>query len=203
MNELVLDNYYGRFVSGDENVIKPIWDGIKGATKLYHSYRTPCITIQDLEQVGLISTLYALKRFNPNKGMKLRTWLIQVCNQKIVKELTSYNQYNTIPLSQAKISAEVLSNQDILDILMYKFIEIKDYEPSYVSDEYFFKMKAEVSKRLFSLSNRMAYDVFTFIVENPGCDNSYIFNNLNISSTAYRKYLKQVGDIVKEVIDEF
>jgi len=202
MNESALDVYYGKFRNGDENVIKNIWDGIKGATKLYHSYRTPCLTLQDLEQVGLLGTFHGLKKFNPEKGMKLRTWLIQICNQRIVRELNSYNTPNTVNLSNIAISSEPMSTQDITDMLMLKFTEVPDYEPQYISDEFYFKAKTEVANRLYKCSNRMVYIVFNFILENPGHDHSFMFNNLDISSTSYRKYLKQIEETVREVIND-
>lgn len=62
----------------------------------------PYLSVEDLKQVGAVGMVKGFRRYNPNKGMKLSTYLYKTIEWAILQELKNYSrvkaQYTVISL---------------------------------------------------------------------------------------------------------
>lgn len=187
MRESIILDHFQSFNRGNSSVILPVWEGVKNATKLNILFDpTRCLTRDDFNQLGLCGVFKAFKTYAPDKGRKLRTWIISLSNQSMLKEVYK-KTLDSVPFSS-------IVEEDFFDNLIMKIST--SFEPSFIFEEYYSKLVSKISDKLYN-KNRKIYDLFNFKLENPDLDASAAMNILEIS-TVYYKYL----DIIKETIME-
>lgn len=192
MEEEAILNYYDQYHQGQLKVILPVWDGVKGATKLTRLYdHTGCLTRDDLSQVGLIAVDKSFKTYKNKYNTKLRTWTITLCNQAMIRELKKHNT-KSFPFSK------IVNSEDLMDNILYQVS--LNFEPSYIFEEFYQKIIKKTSKILYN-KNRKINELFLFKLNNPDLDKSAIMNKLRIS-TVYYSYMNQITEVVKKVINE-
>lgn len=93
----------------------------------------PYIPIEDLKQIGAIGMVKGFRNYNPNKGMKLSTYLYKTIEWAILQELNNYSrvkaQYTVVSLegednilyeivpSTANVSGEVIENMTLKEYI--------------------------------------------------------------------------------------
>jgi len=197
MNELVLLSHFDTYQSGNRNIIVKAWDLIKFATKLNILYDSSgCLTRDDFNITGMMGCQHAFNTYQIGKGSKLTTWSIEISNQYMLKELSKFlPKFNLVSLSQDLVSHD--SNS--LDSIFYKIVS--NYEPSFISEEYYNKVISEVSSRLYNINRRM-YEFLKFKMNNLELTNATIGRKMSINSTTCNKYINRIGTIMIEVIKE-
>ena len=209
MSEVVLLNYYSRYKSGNSNVIPMAWDSIKPATKFFHLFDSSgCLTKDDFNLAGMIGCKNGLDTFNIDGGSKISSWLIQLSNQSMLRELRNIPMYKvegqrrakTIPLSRLDRSSEDdLKDSNYIDFVFSKVCS--SYEPSFISEEYSKAIIEEVLLRIYNI-NRAIYKFLKFKLDNPEVNGPTCARKLYLNQTSYNKYLRIIEQIIGDVIKE-
>ena len=195
--EKTLLDYYCQFIDGNREVVIEAWNLIKRAT--YYPYitdKTRCLTSSDFFSTGLLSIIKSFESFKPDAGSKITTWCITVANQRMIRLLKS--NINKL----VKIPIDSLNNNDqgpTLDSVMAQFCE--DFEPVFITDEYYSEILTEVLKRLYNI-NRRVYKLLNFKLSNIDLPDATIGRKLSINANSYKKYLITIRTIFKEVMEE-
>lgn len=189
--ELCLDDRKS-YLNGNGNSIMSTWRGVKNATNLNKfSHATYCLTRDDLESVGMFGVMKAFETFNFEKGMKLRTWVINVCNQHIIREVRKYYT------PSQPISSVEFDEFNPIELLISKIST--DYEPSFIDEDLYNYIIKKIKKKLYN-RNRAIYNLLIFKLNNLHLDDSATYHQFGISPTSYYNYLKIISDIVREII---
>ena len=93
----------------------------------------PYLSVDDLIQVGAVGMVKGFRNYNPNKGMKLSTYLYKTIEWAILQELNNYSrikaQYTVVSLegednilyeiipSTANVSGEVIENMTLQEYI--------------------------------------------------------------------------------------
>jgi len=205
---LLLDHFYN-YKGGNTRVIVPVWDIIKGATKLYTLFDgSGCLTKGDFESAGMIGCKRGLDTFRPDGGSKITSWLIQLSNQSMIRELKHIPMFKneegdrtifTIPLSRFdNYDTDSMKNAHFIDLLFSKISA--SFEPSFILDDFQKLVVDRVLEMLYGI-NRRIHKFLEYKLANPDIDGPTCARKLSINQTSYNKYMKIIREILEDVID--
>jgi hypothetical protein len=207
MSEELLKIHYQDYKNGNDRVIIPTWDIIKGATKFHRLFDySGCLTKDDFKMAGIMGCKKGLDTFEPGGGSKLTSWLIQLSNQSMIRQLRLIPTQQlsgerfviTIPMSRLDHSeADHLKNSHFIDLLFSKIQS--SFEPSFIYQEYCELVISLIRKRLFNY-NRRILEFFSFKIEHSEIDGPTCARMLRINQTSYNKYMKIIRETLIEVI---
>ena len=209
MREQVLLDHFYNYKGGNTRVIVPTWDIIKGATKLYTLFDgTGCLTKGDFDSAGLIGCKRGLDTFKPDAGSKITSWLIQLSNQSMIRELKHIPMFKnaegdrtvfTIPLSRFDLhDTDGLKNAHFIDLLFSKISA--SFEPTFILDDFQELVVERVLGILYGM-NRRIHKFLEFKLANPDVDGPTCARKLSINQTSYNKYMRTIREILEDVID--
>lgn len=209
MTEESLLNRFNQYKSGDTRVLVPVWESIKGATKLYRLFdASGCLTRSDFESAGLIGCKRALDTFKPDGGSKLTSWLIQLSNQSMLRQLkhiptfkdeTGQRFVSTIPLSRFDSHrVDDTKNAHFIDLLFSRISA--SFEPTFILDDFQKLVVENVMSTLYS-KNRRIHKFLQFKLDNPEIDGPTCARKLGINQTSYNKYMRIIREVLEEVIN--
>ena len=204
----LLDHFY-EYRGGNTRVIVPVWNTIKGATKLYILFDgSGCLTKDDFESAGMIGCKKGLDTFKPDGGSKITSWLIQLSNQSMIRELKYIPMFKneeggrsvfTIPLSRFDLhDIDGLKNAHFIDLLFSKISA--SFEPTFIFDDFQKLVVDEILEMLYGM-NRRIHKFLEFKLANPDVDGPTCARRLSINQTSYNKYMKIIRSTLEEVID--
>ena len=210
MREASLLDHFNNYRGGNTRVIVPAWNIIKGATKLYTLFDgSGCLTTADFESAGMIGCKRGLDTYLPEGGSKITSWLIQLSNQSMIKQLkhvpTFKNEQGgrtvlTIPLSRFEThNVDDLKNAHFIDLLFSKISA--SFEPTFILDDFQKLVVEEVMDMLFNM-NRRIHRFLKFKLDNPDVDGPTCARRMNINQTSYNKYVRTIRDVLEKVIGE-
>jgi len=211
MAEEVLLNHFYKYKGGNTGVIVPVWNHIKGATKLYSLFDSSgCLTKGDFESAGLIGCKRGLDTYRVDGGSKITSWLIQLSNQSMLRELKYIPMFKneqgertvlTIPLSRFDLyNSDDLKNSHFIDLLFSKISA--SFEPTFILDDFQKLVIDEVLGRLYDF-NRRIHKFLEYKLANPDVDGPTCARRLSINQTSYNKYMRIIREILEGVMDGF
>lgn len=209
MREEILLGHFFDYKSGNTRVIVPAWDIVKGATKLYTLFDgSGCLTKGDFESAGLIGCKRGLDTFKPDGGSKITSWLIQLSNQSMIRELKYVPMFKdangdrtifTIPLSRFDLhDIDGLKNAHFIDLLFSKISA--SFEPTFILDDFQKLVVDRVLGILYGM-NRRIHKFLEFKLANPDVDGPTCARKMSINQTSYNKYMRIIRGILEDVID--
>jgi hypothetical protein len=207
---LLLDHFYD-YKSGNTRVIVPVWHQIKGATKFYSLFDgSGCLTKGDFESAGLMGCKRGLDTYKPEGGSKITSWLIQLSNQSMIRELKHVPMFKneegertilTIPLSRFDLhDSDNLKNAHFIDLLFSKISA--SFEPTFILDEFQKVVIEKLLGRLYNM-NRRIHMFLQFKLAHPDVDGPTCARRLSINQTSYNKYIKIIRENLEGIINGF
>lgn len=209
MREESLLDHLQEYKGGNTRVILPVWDIIKGATKLYTLFDgSGCLTKDDFESVGMMGCKKGLDTFKLDGGSKITSWLIQLSNQAMLRELryipmikneSGERTIFTIPLSRFDShNTDDLKNAHFIDLLFSRISA--SFEPTFILEDFQKLVIKKVMDVLYGI-NRRIHKFLEFKLANPDVDGPTCARRLKINQTSYNKYMKTIRRVLEEVVD--
>jgi len=209
MSEELLIGYFQAYQGGNNQSIIKAWHAIKAATKFYSLFdSTGCLTKDDFESAGILGCHKALNTYRIEGGSKLTSWLIQLANQSMIKQLKDIPMTKvdgerhvlTFPISRMDCSnSDDGKNQNYIDLIFSKVAS--SYEPTFISDEFAQILIEETLIRLMN-TNRKIYRFIKFKLENPEIGGPTCARKFGLNQSSYNKYIKITKCLMEEVSNE-
>lgn len=209
MNEESLLISYHEYKGGNNRVIVPIWNSIKGATRLYTLYdASGCLTKDDFESAGIIGCQRGLDTYLPEGGSKITSWLIQLSNQSMLRQLKfiptvkkdGERILTSIPLSRLdQHDSDDLKNAHFIDLLFSRISS--SYEPTFIFDEFQDYIIKKTIKLLNNLNRRISR-FLEFKLQHPEIDGPTCARMMKLNQTSYNKYMNVIRLTVSKILEE-